>query len=133
MSEDTVHLHKTYEETFCGQDASHIPMTYVTSEVTCEQCLTKLQEVYKTLNGEREAATAECEELALKFQEAEKAMAVVDMEVAQLEEAHRTAMAEKYATRDEAHKARLELMQKGSLALGDKLRAESAIEALPTI
>lgn len=37
MSE-TRHLHRDYWTTFCGLDASHIPMTYEPGEHDCEAC-----------------------------------------------------------------------------------------------
>jgi predicted nucleic acid-binding Zn-ribbon protein len=70
-----VHLHKTYDETFCGQDASHIPMTYAAEETTCDKCKAELEKMRKALeaeldehSGNHEALEAQQSEIAKKIE-----------------------------------------------------------------
>lgn len=39
MSQPKRHLHRDYHTSFCGRDASYIPMTYDSNEATCGACL----------------------------------------------------------------------------------------------
>lgn len=52
MAEDTVHLHKNYETTFCGKDASNILMTYSVKETTCEVCKKALEQARTQLKSQ---------------------------------------------------------------------------------
>lgn len=39
MSKPKRHLHRDYNTTFCGRDASHLQMTYEPAEADCAACL----------------------------------------------------------------------------------------------
>lgn len=39
MREPVHHLHESYRSSFCGKDATHLPMTYDPREATCGACL----------------------------------------------------------------------------------------------
>jgi peptidoglycan hydrolase CwlO-like protein len=130
---DTVHIHKDYNTSFCGQDAAHIPMTYIAAEATCKECTEALEAEHKRLAEESEAHDAKAKEFIEPFNEADNKLQKLNGEIAILEREHAETLAAKIAARDEVYKERTELLGKGTDALNDKRAADEAIAALPTL
>lgn len=70
------HLHKNYNTTFCGEDASHLPMTFEVGNTTCDKCLTaldKARDQLKKLDDEAKSLNEDVETTNKKYYEDLKA------------------------------------------------------------
>lgn len=131
MVKDTVHLHKDYNTTFCGEDASHIPMTYALDETTCADCKKELEKTREVFEAELAEHTKNHDSLEDEKTKLSKSIEDGGVGIHKADLEHRERMQKLY---DEQHKLitqHQELSTTVGMSASQKTELESKLSELP--
>jgi polyhydroxyalkanoate synthesis regulator phasin len=130
--DELIHLHADYSNSFCGQDASHIPMTYALGETTCAACKDALAAKREELKSQEAYKVAQCDELVNKGEIANEEIGKVveEMHAAEMELRRKLEdlTGKRTALINNAH----ELSSQLGVAINEKQAITDSIEALPS-
>lgn len=131
MAEDIVHLHKDYNTTFCGEDASHIPMTYALDETTCIDCKKALEEARAQLKSQLDEHSANHDSLEDEKTKLSKHIDDGGVEIHKADLEHRQKMQELYDAQHKLITSHQELSTTVGISASKKTELESALQVLP--
>lgn len=129
--EEIVHLHKDYDTTFCGEDASHIPMTYSVEEATCEKCKEALAKTHEALRTELAEHSENHTSLETNQSEIAKDIENLGVDIHKADLEHREKMEALYQAQHKLIAQHQELSTTVGMSASKKSQLESALQGLP--